>query len=933
VQRGWHRLGWFANRTVPLGTEGTLKREASACVRGDGDVGLVIRLLGPVAVEVDGEPVRLSSVKQKAILAQLALRGGQITQLAELVAGLWGENPPATATNTIQVHVSALRRALGRAGNLIQNRPPGYRLEGGDVDVLRFEQLAEEARQGQPDKWRDALEQWTGEAALADLADVPFAPAVATRLDELRLTATEELIERELALGRHLKYVAELTKLTRKHPYRETFWRQLMLGLYRSDRQSDALAAFREAARVLAEDLGIDPGPALAAMHQAILTQDPALAGPAPRFDLPRLPGELVGRDVELDRLLELVRTARLVTLTGPGGVGKTRLALEVAHRLRAEFVPLADVHSAEAAAARITGSGGTLLILDNLEQIPDADALVLDLLDSTERNVLVTSRSALHLRAETVVVLAPLASTYAAELFTSEAHRAGAAATLDQSSVNAICQRLDGLPLALVLAAARCRLLTPAQMLSRLERGGLGDGPKDLPDRQRTLAATVQWSVELLDPPARDLFADLAVFAAPFTVEAAEEVSNPDTLGALVDASLLIAHEGRLNMLETIRDCARDVLAASGRDTRERHARWVLRQVAELAPRLNTATEDAALSGLGALLPEIRAATEYLSRTDADAAASMLVRTRRVWFVQGLMDEIRERLDRVAPLVAASRTKVEVTALQANFAKIVGSPEGRSLLEQVLPALRETAGVAEMLTNTLCHLAALESEAGERAAAEAHAAEAVEVARGLGGAMLQMALDLSSYVARTIGDVDRAIEVARQAVEAGRTAPSLQLANALGTLAWALSDAGRLDEAADAGLEALARSRSEFPAVRGEIATEVAASLGKNSPPAVISALGEAITFTVAVGVWPLAAQATCALAVIVAGTHDTAAAQLIAAVSRHIDDPRFADLSAGLRQRLGADAWLEASRIGLTLNADNLARVVQDCTGFTGS
>lgn len=910
-----------------------MKREASACIGGDGDAGLVIRLLGPVAVEVDGEPVRLGSVKQKAILAQLALHGGQVTQLAELVAGLWGENPPATATNTIQVHVSGLRRVLGRAGSLIQNRPPGYRLEGADVDVLRFEQLVEEARQGQPDKWRDALGQWTGEAALADLADVPFAPAVATRLDELRLTATEEFIERELALGHHLKVVPELTDLTRKHPYRETFWRQLMLGLYRSDRQSDALATFREAAGVLAEDLGIDPGPALVAMHQAILTQDPALDGPASHHELPRLPGELIGRDAELDRLLELARATRLVTLTGTGGVGKTRLALEVAHRLGAEFLPLADVHTTEAAAARITGSGATLLVLDNLEQIPDADALVLDLLDNTERKVLITSRSVLHLRAETVVALTPLASTHAAELFTSEAHRAGATATLDKSSVTAICQRLDGLPLALVLAAARCRLLTPTQMLSRLERGGLGDGPKDLPDRQRTLAATVQWSVELLDPPARDLFADLSVFAAPFTVEAAEEVSNADALSALVDASLLTAHEGRLSMLETIRDCARDMLAVSGRGTRERHARWVLRQVAELAPRLNTAREEEALGSLGALLPEIRAATEYLSQADADAAADMLVRTRRVWFVQGLMGEIRERLDRVAPLVTASRTKVEVTALQAIFATIVGSPQGRSLLEQALPALRETPSNTEMLTNTLCHLAALESDAGERDAAVAHAAEAVEAARGLGGPMLEMALDLSSYVARTVGDVDRAVEIAREAVRAGRTAPSLQLANALGTLAWALSDAGRPDEAADAGLEALARSRSEFPAVRSEIAAEVARALGKNSPPAVVRALGEAISFSVAVGLWSIAASATCALGVIDDGTHDNAVAQLIAAVSRHIDEPGLADLSAGLRQRLGADAWLEASEIGRTLNADNLARVVQDCTGFTGS
>jgi tetratricopeptide (TPR) repeat protein len=347
----------------------------------------------------------------------------------------------------------------------------------------------------------------------------------------------------------------------------------------------------------------------------------------------------------------------------------------------------------------------------------------------------------------------------------------------------------------------------------------------------------------------------------------------------------------------------------------------------------MNTVAEEEALDSLGVLLPEIRAAADYLSQADADAAADILVKTRRVWFVQGLMSEIRERLNRVAPDVSAPRTKVEVAALQANFAKIVDGPAGRSLLEQVLPALRETAGTEEMLTNTLCHLADLESEADERETALAHAAEAVEVARGLGGPMLQMALDLSSYVARVVGDVDRAIQVAWEEVNIGRSAPSLQLASALSTLARALSDAGRHAEAADAGLEALARSRSEFPVHRVEIAITVALALGKNSPPAVVSALGEAITFSAAVGTWPQAAQATSALAVIVAGVHDTAITKLIAAISRHADDPGFAGLSAGLRQRLGADAWLEASQAGLTLNADDIARLARGCTRLTAS
>ena len=216
---------------------------------------------------------------------------------------------------------------------------------------------------------------------------------------------------------------------------------------------------------------------------------------------LPPRPGELIGRDVELDRLLELVRTTRLVTLTGTGGVGKTRLALEVAHCLGAEFVPLADVHTAEAAAARITGSGSTLLVLDNLEQIHDADTLLLDLLDKTERKMLVTSRSVLHLHAETVVGLTPLASTHAAELFTFAGPPRGrvrdAGRIIGHRHLPAAGRPAAG------AGAGRgpLRLLTPAQILSRLGRGGLGEGPKDLPDRQRTLAATVQWIVELLDP------------------------------------------------------------------------------------------------------------------------------------------------------------------------------------------------------------------------------------------------------------------------------------------------------------------------------------------------------------------------------------------------------------------------------------------------
>lgn len=885
---------------------------------------LEIRLLGPLGVVVDGQPVRVGSTKQRAILALLALRLRRVVPVAEVVDALWGDDVPATATNAVQVHISALRKALGPAGALIMSRPPGYLLADGVVDVMNFEQSIEEARAGRSERWRVALTQWSGQTALADLRDVPFAAAAATRLEDLRLAATEEAIEHDLAAGEHAACLDELIGLTERHPYREVFWRQLMIALYRCDRQSDALAAYRRAARVLAGELGVEPGPALVAIHSAVLAHDPSLTGPKPvRVELPPRDGELIGRDEVIEDLCALLNSTRLVTLIGTGGVGKTRVAIEVAHRLEAEFVALADVRTAEAATARITVSSDRVLVLDNVEQIEDADVLVRDLLDRTERALLVTSRSAIDLRAETVIVLSPLPQPSAVELFAVEARRAGATAPSDPATVAAICVRLDGLPLAIVLAAARCRTLPPAEILALLGREGLGTGPKDLPERQRTLRATVQWSVDLLPAPARDLFCDLAVFGAPFTTPEVEEVTGAAVhLPDLIEASLVTSLGSRSYLLETVRDCARAMLTTSGRDTDFRHAAWVSRRAAELAMRLDTRDEMNALDEQGRLIPEVKSAVHHLVTSDADAAARLLLDTRRAWLVQGRLAEVLDCLTRVIPAVTAPALRAELAALHAIYLKISGDPDGRRSLEAAVKTMRTSGCGAHMMTNALCHLAALQAEAGEPEAALACAGEAVASARAVGGGLLSMALDLSSYVAQTVGDPEHAVSSAQEAVDVARAEGGVQIANALATLAEALAAVGRTDEAERAGLEAITLARSEFPLVRINVLSTVALALGYQTPQSVIEELRAGTGFLVSIGCWPDAAQATVALAGV--DTDPVLLAKLIAAVSRHLDDPRLRERTEVVRARLDTEVWLDAAQTGAAMSTDALARLL---------
>src|SRR5262245_59868231 len=310
-----------------------------------------LRVLGPLEVVDDGLAVALGSGRHVLLLHCLLLQRGEVVSRDRLIDAIWGERPPATVANALQVQVHSLRKRLGQGR--ISTEGAGYRLvvEPGEVDLDRFERLVARGRSelasgdavAAVTTLRGALGLWRG-PALADVAYEPFAQVEIARLEELRLVAVEERIEAGLALGRQHDLVPELEALVAAHPVRERLCGQLMLALYRSGRQAEALRVFRAARRAMREELGLEPGPELRDLQVAILRQDATLRIEAPevraRRHLPAPETSLVGRRDERREVDALLRGegARLVSLIGPGGIGKTRLALQVSHDLADAF-------------------------------------------------------------------------------------------------------------------------------------------------------------------------------------------------------------------------------------------------------------------------------------------------------------------------------------------------------------------------------------------------------------------------------------------------------------------------------------------------------------------------------------------------------------------------------------------------------------------
>ncbi|WP_053734758.1 BTAD domain-containing putative transcriptional regulator [Nocardia sp. NRRL S-836] len=533
-----------------------------------------VDILGPVEAHAAEGKIQVGGPRPRTLLALLALRAGEVVPVDRLIDELYGEDPPADAANALQGQVSRLRRALGVAG-LVELHPAGYRLALApeSVDAHRFAALAAAGRQ--------ALEQGDPQAAetvLAEALALWRGPALAgttaaghaERLERQRQAASHDLIAARIRL--HRADVAEIQDLVRQHPLDERLRGFLMQALHQQGRQAEALQAFEDARAVLAEELGTDPSAELRAVHVQLLR------GQSQR-ELPAQLTSFVGRQAELDRIAGL-GAARLITLTGPGGAGKTRLALRAADE-DAVFVDLAPVREVAAATLQALGLKETVLppeerltlalkdraaqlVLDNCEHVVvQAAALAQHLLSTCPRlRIIATSREALGITGETLCPVPPLDPEQSVTLFVQRARAVNPAFTPDEHT-ESICRELDGLPLAIELAAARVRTLTTEDISRRLSDRFrlLTKGNRAAAPRHQTLRAVVEWSWDLLTEDERDLAAALATFSGGAALDAVEEVGGHDleVLEALVDKSLVDAADGRYRMLETIREfCAR---------------------------------------------------------------------------------------------------------------------------------------------------------------------------------------------------------------------------------------------------------------------------------------------------------------------------------------------------------------------------------------
>jgi predicted ATPase/DNA-binding SARP family transcriptional activator len=661
-----------------------------------------VRVLGPLeVVDDDGDVVEIRGAKPKALVALLGLSVGEVVSAGRIADELWGDQEVRDPLNAVQVLVSKVRRAFAVAAHdgrqLIVTSASGYRLDVApqNVDAVRFEDLIGAGRRllggGEAEAaapaLREALGLWRG-PALGDF-EVDFARGDRVRLDELRATGLEWRIEADLALGRHDEVAAELGSLTARHPLRERLWSLQMLALYRCGRQAEALRAYR-AARTALRELGLDPGAALEGLEAAILARDPALDLPAdaPRQrqptqlsrhngNLPAAISSFVGRVGELAAMDQLLGKHRLVTVVGPGGAGKTRLALEAAGAVAGEhpdgvwlieLAPLRDPRHVVTAAATALGLDDAarlepfladkrvLLVVDNCEHLVDEAAnLVQRLLHAGEGvRVLATSREGLDVAGEVRWTVPPLARHEAAALFVERAEAGGFDIVKATSLVEEICDRLDGLPLAVELAAARTRSLSLGDIVERIDDRFrlLNTGGRTAEPRQQTLRSVVDWSYDLLFADEQRVFRRLSVFAGGFDLGAAEAVCAGgdvtagdivDIVGHLVDKSLVSVTSRdastRYRLLQTLADYGREWLveAAEADATRDRHLDWMVRFAAGAEPGLRGSDQSRWIGRLGSERDNVRAALHWARHQGRTAdAVAMAAGLAYGWYITG---------------------------------------------------------------------------------------------------------------------------------------------------------------------------------------------------------------------------------------------------------------------------------------------------------
>ena len=787
---------------------------------------------------------------------------------------LWGDGQVASPANALQAQIGQLRRALGATA--ILTTEAGYALDAGpeDVDAVRFEQLAAKGRrlfeEGETalasTTLSEALRLRRGEP-LADFTYAGFSDAERARLDELILVAIETRAEAGLVLGRHGELAGELEALCRAHPLRERLWELLMLALYRAGRQAEALRAYTGARDRLVGELGIDPGPALRELEARILAQDPSLAAAGPAglaaVPAPVATGNLrerlssfVGRSAELGELSEAVRSSRLVTLTGPGGVGKTRLAVEAAaalgdeHRDGAWLVEFASVTEPDGVAPAVAGALGAaaaglvgppspdstvelivrylagrslVVVLDNCEHVIGQAAALAETLAGTVPGLrlIATSREPLGVPGEVLVPVGPLALPAAVELFADRARAVRPGFTADGRTrpvIDDICRRLDGLPLAVELAAARLRSLTLATLAERL-----GDrfrlltvGARTALPRQQTLRAVVDWSYDLLFEDERRLFARLSVFAGGCDLAAAEAVCADDqvpageildVLSRLVDKSLAAApdagRDARFIQLQTLWQYGRDRLDESGEADAmcARHAAYYRQMAQDAHEGLRGATGPMWRERLTSELGNLRAALDwFLARGDADAALSLASGMAWLWFINSDVVEGARWLGDALGATGPRCPELAATAqvLHGYCVGMAFSPEAGALECEAAIAALTTSGdrVRRAEALVLCATVLMRAHEFERslgALSQAH--DLLEPA--LHGWQLAMHDLILAWNLALLGRLDGAEQAARSSIERFSTQGEVWLSvDPLNILAGIAEARGDLDSA-----------------------------------------------------------------------------------------------------------------------------------------
>ncbi|WP_433249497.1 BTAD domain-containing putative transcriptional regulator [Streptosporangium sp. CA-135522] len=819
-------------------------------------------VLGPLSVwAADGTPIRVPELKVRALLADLLMHEGRAVSADRLLDDLWGEELPGNPSNTLQTKVSQLRRALGDR-ELVTYQPTGYSLVSDSVDAIQFaglitDALASEDLRAKADLLSDALALWRG-PAYADFRD-SFAHAAASRLDEQRLTTLEEQAEVRLALGEHSRLADELGELVAAHPLRERLRAAHLRALYRSGRQGEALAGYAELRAQLADELGLDPGPELVALHQAILVQDPALA-PAPVSPSTNLPAQvtsLVGRQEAVAEVRALVDSSRLVTLTGPGGVGKTRLALaaassfefpdgvwlvelagatgQVAELVAAELgvrdetssppqVPVADLANRLAEALR---RRRLLLVLDNCEHLVDEVASLVELLLRTAPGVRVitTSQESLALRGEALFVVPPLDQASAVAMF---AARSGLSPDASSEAENArwvemICRRLDGLPLALELAAARVRALGVRGVAERLDDRFrlLGSSGRGRPARQQTLRAVIDWSWEQLTEPQRAAMLALAVHPGGCTLEGAEAVGvDLDLLDQLVNRSM-VTGAPRYRLLESVAAYCLERLDRDDPVIGLRDAYYTELAV-RAAPHLYGSAQRHWLGRLDEEVLNLRAVL------DSGGSTRLVEALTWYWYLRGRHQE--------------GYRHTKGTAWGAGFAMLAGAgrtevkefPDARSrwFLAHACLHFGDVSTAAGLLDEALARFRALDDRWGEAAAlagrtkqamfqgdfalASRSGAESMAIFGELGDRWGQLqASDMLGYLAEVTGDHARAGRLHRQGL---RIAEDLRLwtdasyrLSSLGRVALLTGDLERSVEFHEQGLRLASEQANRF--------------------------------------------------------------------------------------------------------------------------